>query len=182
MNGNTENNQDEFDTEPQDLPPPEAQPKVDLVQLAKIEQELLEKMERKADLKKLEAQAEAEMQPPSDIPVGGEQVFFLMASAIMVISLPFMHYILAIILTIFAIVVSLVAGLASPKQSFSPLLNLAISLIGLLFFELGAIYIHTTAGSAAGFWLYQVLAFLFLFATFFSARSFRKRVLEREPA
>jgi hypothetical protein len=59
-------------------------------------------------------------------------------------------------------------------------MNLAMSLIGLVIFEYSAIIIHAASGASNAFTLYQLLAFLFVFATFFSARTYRKKILEKE--
>jgi len=159
----------------------EPAPKIDPEQLARLEQELIEKMKRRSDAEALEKQADREL-AMTDMPTvragGIEQTFLMVAAALMVLSLPFMHYLLASVLTIFTIAVSLVAGLTSPRKTYSVRLNLAISLLGLLFFEFSAIYLHTFEGLSGEFWIYQVLAFIFLFCTYFSMRTYRKRVLE----
>jgi len=162
------------------IPPLDAAPRIDLEQLAKFEQHLLRKLKSQVEGKSLEQQANAEMSDiaNAEVTISFEQVFLMIGAALMVLSLPFMHYLLAIILTLFTITVALVAGLSSPEQPFSPMLNLTISLVGMLFFGLSAIYIHTTQGANNAFWLYQVLAFLFLFSTFFSARTYRKKDME----
>jgi hypothetical protein len=159
---------------------PDPKPSIDPQQLAKLEQDLLEKVEKKAEMKKLEMQADAELAEVSDAgsSVTMEQVLLMITAAIMIVSLPFIHFLLAIILAVFTIILAIVAGFSSPKHPLSPRANLFMSLVGLIIFECSAIITHSTVGTSGLFVLYQALAFLFLLATFFSARTYRRKILE----
>jgi uncharacterized membrane protein len=159
---------------------PDPKPSIDPQQLAKLEQDLLEKVEKKVEMKKLEAQADAEMTEINNAgsSINMEQILLIITAAIMIISLPFIHFLLAIVLAAFTIILALVAGFSSPKHPLSPRANLFMSLVGLIIFECSAIITHSTVGTSGVFVLYQVLAFLFLLATFFSARTYRRKILE----
>lgn len=158
----------------EDFPPPEkASPKIDLKQLAELEERLIEKAEKRLELKKLDKQAEAEI---SERQLGSnEQVLLVVGAALMLFSLPFVRVFWGTILAVFTTIISLIAGFTSPKQSHSPALNLWASVIGLVLFEFAAL-ISSRFGTT--FWLYQLLAFIFLLATYFSAKTYRKRILE----
>jgi hypothetical protein len=82
------------------------------------------------------------------------------------------------VLTLFALLISLAAGLTSPKKPYSARLNLYVSAVGLLFFEYAAMIQYHTYSATFLFLLYQILAFIFLFATYFSVITYRHKVLE----
>ena len=169
--------------QPREEPPESDQPKlsrsrgVDQVQLAKLEQQLMEKLQQQSEGKKLEEQADAEMAEISNAgaSLSLEQILLMIAAAIMIISLPFIHYLLAIVLALFTILLALVAGLTSPKRPLGPRISLVMSLVGLLLLNIRLLLPMPPRARAVLSCFIKCSRFLFLFATFFSARTYRKR-------
>jgi hypothetical protein len=143
---------------------------------SKFAEELLQKAEMQLEHHKLLDQAEKEMEG-----VGNhgtvEQILLMIGAALLILALPFLGYVNGFFLTLFTAAVSLIAGITSPKKSYSPGLNLIVSVIGLLYFEYGAIIQFHSYGITNLFLLYQALAFDFLFATYFSMVTYRRKVL-----
>ncbi|MFB6212855.1 MAG: hypothetical protein ABEI53_03530 [Candidatus Magasanikbacteria bacterium] len=109
---------------------------------------------------------------------------FFVGVLLMAVSLPFFVELVpwSPYISLFVIVVlDLVAGLISPKQKLIITFDLLISLGASLVFEYYAIvsYAQYSAGSAF-FWVNQILALTFLFALYYSAKTFRGVVLENK--
>lgn len=144
---------------------------------ARIAEELLKKAEQQIEHKKILEQADAEA--AGTIEHGLPERIFLVVGAVLVLFiLPFLGYVNELILPLFAVVVCLVAGVTSPKKSYSPALNLFISMIGMLYFEYAAIIQFHTYSWTALFAFYQALAFDFLLATYFSMSTYRRKILK----
>jgi hypothetical protein len=156
-------------------PPQRPAPKINPERLEELEKDILTKVEKRAEIKKLEEQVSEELETKKKSGTI-EQVFLFLASALLLIRLPFTHVVIAIVFGVLTIITSLIAGFTSTKQPISPILNLGASLIGLTIFEYSAIASHALGSPA--FWFYQLLAFIFLVSTFFSARTYQKRKLE----
>lgn len=144
----------------------------------RLEQDIIKKIEEKSEHQRILAQVDSEMRGEQGQHGALEQILLMSAAAVMIIVLPFIHYLTGILLTIFALVISLAAGLTSPKKSYSPRLNLYVSGAGLLFFEYAAMIQYHTYSVTFLFLLYQILAFIFLFATYFSVITYRHKILE----
>lgn len=142
----------------------------------KIAQELLQTAGAQLEHQKLIDQAEKEM---GGIGEHGnvEQLLLMIAAGILIFTLPFLGFFNGILLTLFAVAVPLIAGMTSPKRSYSPGLNLMVSVIGLFYFEYGAIIQFHSSSISPLFLVYQALSFDFLFATYFSMVTYRRKVL-----
>ena len=149
-------------------------------ELEALEMDVLRKLEEKVDLKKMEEEATGELASVGGSQGSTEQLLLMIAAGMMLIVLPLLHYVIGAFLTFFAILISFVAGLTSPKKPYSAALNLIVSAVGILFFEYSAIFEFHTGGATLLFWFCQALAFLFLFASYFSMGSYRRKVLEKE--
>lgn len=165
-------------TEEENQPPAELNPSNLKSDLEKIQESVVRKLQEKVDLQKLEAQATAELEEEENHGTT-ERVLLMSGAVILVFVLPFLHYFSAILLTLFALLVSLVAGLTSPKKQYSPMINLGVAVFGMLLFEYSAIVQFHTYSFTALFILYEVLAFIFLFAAFFSMMTYRGKILEK---
>lgn len=100
---------------------------------------------------------------------------FILAGAIMLISLPFVKDLIPVSI-FFAVlgidVVVVVAGLMSPGHRWTALVNVVLSVIALPIFEYYAVT-RPQPLSDLLFWINQSLAAVFLFALYFSVKTFR---------
>lgn len=108
---------------------------------------------------------------------------FLIGALIMSISLPFIseliegyvHFSLFII-----ILLGLVAGLISPKRKLVISFNLIISLAAVGVFEYYAVDVYSTSSiNNFFFWINQILAVNFLLALYYSSKTFRGVILDK---
>lgn len=157
-------------------------PQVNHEAMAQLEDDLLARIKQQSEADKLEERANQELGDiRSEVSnVSFEQIFLMMAAGVIVISIAFIHTLIAIVLALLAVAIALVTGLSSSRDGASSRINLFTSLVGLVVFQFAAIFSHTIDGDNNMFALYQFLAFLFLLATYFSARTFRKKVIEQE--
>ena len=146
-------------------------------ELERLEEDVIRKLEEKVELKKMEEEARTEL-TAAGTHGAMEQLLLMLGAGIMIIILPFVRYFLGAFLTLFAVLISFIAGLTSPKKPYSAVLNLLAAAAGTLFFEYGAIFEHHEYGLTLLFWVYQALALIFLFASYFSMSTYRRKVLE----
>lgn len=144
---------------------------------SRIAQELLKKAEEHIEHKKLLEDADADFSRANGHEKP-ERIFLLVGSGFLIIVLPFLGYFSGIFLTLFAVVVSLIAGITSPKRSYSAGLNLVVSVVGLLYFEYAAVVQFHLYSWTSLFALYEVLALDFLLASYFSMVTYRRKTLE----
>lgn len=102
---------------------------------------------------------------------------FIASAAVMIILLPFIKDELGwpVFLSVCAVfVLGLAAGFTTPRRRDVSLYNVLISLVGLFIFEFEAIVVYGKDNySFLLFWGSQILAVLFLFALYFSVKTFR---------
>lgn len=117
----------------------------------------------------------------------GEAVrkLFMLAAVIMTLALPFVHdlllpsppYFVILILPILAI--AIFAGLTNPVQWFTTALDLFISVAAVIVFEYQAVSAAHYDNFSAGlyFSVNQILAVIFLFASYYAMKTARSRWL-----
>jgi hypothetical protein len=102
---------------------------------------------------------------------------FVLASFIMVVALPFLNDRLPVASTtsiLGIVVISLVAGFLAPRNKWAIALNLLVSISALLVFENQAVEAYKLYSfSDPLFIVDQTLAVIFLFALYYSAKTFR---------
>lgn len=102
---------------------------------------------------------------------------FIASAAVMIFFLPFIKDELGwpVFLSVCAVfILGLAAGFTTPRRLDMSFYNVVISLAGLLMFEFEAIVAYGKDNySFLLFWGSQLLAILFLFALYFSAKTFR---------
>jgi hypothetical protein len=145
----------------------------------KVAQDLLVKVQEQIEHQKMLDRVESD-----SVGVGEhgrmEQILLMVGAGILIFALPFLQYGSSIILTLFAVIICLAAGVTSSRKSYSPGLNLLVSVIGLICFEYSAISQFHFFGATGLFLLDQALAFDFLLAAYFSMVTYRHEVLEKE--
>lgn len=109
------------------------------------------------------------------------RVIFLISGLVMLCSFPFFSSLIGVpavisILSIIGLVV--LGGLISPKSRFIFILSSIVPVVGFILFEYYAYFAYSTlpATSAlhiAFFWVNQILAILFFFATYLSVKTLR---------
>jgi len=138
------------------------------------------------------APAPAPAPPRSPIHYYGDTVrmFFMIAAAVMLVTLPFFYGripALFQVLPIAIILLALVAGFTNPRHRAVALANLLIATAGVLLY--GAVAVRTyreSGGEDAFFWTSQVLALDFLLALYYASKTIRGMVTKlvspfREP-
>lgn len=110
------------------------------------------------------------------------RLIFLASAVIMLIGLPaIIDYIGApTLLSVIAILVlGLAAGLTNPKQRWDAAINIIISIVGFIVFESYAVSMYQQHGTDNKFFITNlVLGFLFLFALYFSVKTWRGLLLD----
>lgn len=104
------------------------------------------------------------------------RLLFLVASAIMLVGLPaFMGYThLPTMVSVFAmLVLGCAAGLTSPNQLWSAVLNVIISIFGFMVFEGFAVIAYTSAESFPFLAANLILGFIFIAAVYYSVKTLR---------
>ncbi len=111
---------------------------------------------------------------------------FLLSAAVMLISLPFLNNRLPIpvffsLLAILAI--GIFAGVTNPLQKSTAAINLAVSAIALVAFEYYAVksYLMYSITDLL-FIINQLLALIFLFATYYSTKTLRAKLLDKKDS
>lgn len=111
---------------------------------------------------------------------------FLVAGIIILITLPFFSALIpfpVVISAIGVLIIGFVAGMTSPRQSWVIILNLIVSIAGLILFEyyaVGAYYIQPhTQETNLFFWTNEILALLFFFTLYYSGKTLRGHILNR---
>lgn len=112
------------------------------------------------------------------------RILFLTAALVMMVGLPAIRDYLHIP-TIFSVtailVLSLAAGLTNPRQIWEAGLNAIISIVAFLFFESYAVWAYEHYSATDKFFIANLaLGFIFLFATYFSVKTFRVLLMNRE--
>lgn len=109
--------------------------------------------------------------------------FFVLGALIMAITLPFFHEIIPVpTLTSLALIaiVGVMAGLTNPRQAWVALLNVFISLGGVVAFEYYAVSSFDAYGvDSLFFWTNQFLAVIFLFALYWSSKTIRGMLISK---
>ncbi|MDE2018893.1 MAG: hypothetical protein KGJ13_00945 [Patescibacteria group bacterium] len=149
-------------------------------ELEQLEEDVIRKIEQKVDeSRQIEEKAKEELAEADESNVRAltEQSLLMLAAAIMIIILPFLHYFLGVFLTLFAVAVSFVAGLAPSKEKYGAAFTMIIATGGMLFFEYSAIFEYHASQLSLLFWIFQLLALIFLLATFFGVGTYRKKIL-----
>jgi len=106
---------------------------------------------------------------------------FLTASIIMVVGLPFAQSLLNLPLwqsMSAAVVLGLFAGLTTPSKTWAVFADLVISVAGTFYFEYFAIQAYRILHWGI-FFTDQLLAVIFIIALYYSTKSFRGRVFEK---
>ena len=109
---------------------------------------------------------------------------FLAAAVIMLVTLPFLNPNLPVPL-IFSILIilsiGLVAGVTNPLQKSTSFITTGISAIALIVFEYYAVttYINTSYTNIL-FIVNQILALIFLFALYYSTKTLRAKLIEKD--
>ncbi len=105
------------------------------------------------------------------------RILFLISALIMVVGLPQVESYIGVptIFSVFAILVlGLVAGFTNPKQIWDAGVNAVISLVGFLVFESYAVWSYQKYSATNKFFIANLaLGFIFLFAIYFSVKTFR---------
>lgn len=104
------------------------------------------------------------------------RVLFLVASAVMLVGLPaFMGYThLPTMVSVFAmLILGCAAGLTSPGQLWSAVLNVVISIFGFMVFEGFAVIAYTNAESFPFLAANLILGFIFIAAVYYSVKTLR---------
>ncbi len=108
---------------------------------------------------------------------------FVLAAVVMVVTLPFFYNRLKIdfyLLAIFIVGISLLAGFTSVRRQWTSILDMGVSIFGLVFFEYYAVVAYLNYWVSDGwFWVNEVLAVIFFFALYFSTRTLRGKILGR---
>jgi len=100
---------------------------------------------------------------------------FIVGGMVMVVTYPFFkdRIIAPAIFSVLAIViVGLAAGLTNPRQQWVMVLDVCISVLGLVFFEYYAIT-QTATFEELFFWMNQLLAAIFFAAFYYSVKTLR---------
>lgn len=114
------------------------------------------------------------------------RILFMAAALVMLIGLPAIRNYIQIP-TFFSVAAMLVlgftAGLTNPKQIWEAGVNVVISLIGFLVFESYAVWAYQRYSATDKFFIANlVLGFIFLFATYFSVKTWRGLYLDRSES
>lgn len=108
---------------------------------------------------------------------------FLLAAVIMLITLPFLNPNLPVplILSILIILtIGLVAGITNPLQKSTAVITTGISSIALVVFEYYAVTTYLTYSfTSLLFIVNQILALIFLFALYYSTKTLRAKLIEK---
>jgi len=114
------------------------------------------------------------------------RILFMAAALVMLVGLPAVgSYIgLPTFFSVIAILgLVLTAGLTNPKQVWEAGLNVGISLVGFLVFESYAVAAYGRFSATDKFFLANLaLGFIFLFATYFSVKTWRGLLLAEKDA
>lgn len=108
---------------------------------------------------------------------------FLLAAAIMLISLPFLNNNLPVPL-IFSITtilsIGVLAGFTNPLQRTTAIINTGVSAISLVTFEYYAVNYYLDFSLSEMFVVNQILAFIFLFALYYSTKTLRAMLVQKK--
>ena len=111
---------------------------------------------------------------------------FLVAGVILILSLPFFKNFVPFPIAASAVgvlTIGFLAGMTSPRHDLVVALDVLISIAGLVLFEYYAVQAYPVAASsqdaALFFWTNELLAVLFFFALYFSAKTLRGHVLTK---
>lgn len=109
---------------------------------------------------------------------------FVAAGAVMIITLPFLSHRLPLppfFSALFIVILGSAAGFVSPKSKWIIPANFVISAFGVLVFEYFAVSAYQKYSLADSLFLTdQILALIFLFALYYSAKTFRSKLTEIE--
>ena len=109
---------------------------------------------------------------------------FLLSAGVMLISLSFLYGRLPvpIYFSIFAILaIGIFAGFTNPLQKSTAVINFFISVVALFVFEYNAVKSYITFSiSDLLFIVNQILALIFLFALYYSAKTLRAKYLDKK--
>lgn len=114
------------------------------------------------------------------------RAMFIVAAVAMLITFPFFTELIAIptlISPATIIALAIVAGLMNPRQKWVLVFNAVVSVIAFLILEYHAYFAFTQLDrlvtvNVAFFWVSQVLAVLFFFATYLSVKTVRGRYVK----
>jgi hypothetical protein len=108
---------------------------------------------------------------------------FLTAAVVMLVTLPFLNSNLPIPL-IFSILIiltiGLVAGVTNPLQKSTSFITTGISSIALIVFEYYAVTTYFESQLSFLFIVNQMLALIFLFALYYSTKTLRAKLIEKD--
>lgn len=108
--------------------------------------------------------------------------FFLLAAVIMIVTLPFVNNLLPVpvLASIFVILLlSIIAGLTSPSQKWTAVLNSVVAISGFVAYEYYAVNTYLSAASSnLLFVTNQTLAITFLLASYFATKTLRSFFLK----
>ena len=110
---------------------------------------------------------------------------FLIAGIIIIVTLPFFSVLVpfpVVISSFGVLLIGFVAGMTSPRQNWVTILNVLVSIAGLILFEyyaVAAYYMPQTQQTAMFFWTNELLAVIFFFALYYSGKTLRGHVLNK---
>lgn len=110
---------------------------------------------------------------------------FLTAGIIIIITLPFFSALIpfpVVISSFGVLIIGFVAGMTSPRQSWVTILNVLVSVAGLVMFEyyaVAAYMLPQNQETSMFFWTNELLAVLFFFTLYYSGKTLRGHVLNR---
>jgi hypothetical protein len=111
---------------------------------------------------------------------------FLSAGIIMLITLPFFSALIpfpVVISAVGVLIIGFVAGMTSPRQQWVIILNLLVSITGLVLFEYYAVTAFRmqpqTQITTLFFWTNELLAIIFFFTLYYSGKTLRGHILNR---
>ena|SRR3989344_1853608 len=108
---------------------------------------------------------------------------FLAAAVIMLVTLPFFNERLPVSVMVSLLIIvgiGLFAGITNPVKFWPAFIDTAVSIVAVVVFEYYAVVFYQTySAKDALFWLNQGLAVMFMFALYFSTKTFRGMILGR---
>lgn len=112
---------------------------------------------------------------------------FLIAGVVILVSLPFvwdLSPLAALLSSVVVMILVLEAGVTTPKKEWTAYVNAVISGVGLVIYELFAVYNYShyqaSVSNVALFLLSQIIATIFLFALYFASKTMRAMVLHEQ--